>query len=143
LEPDLHERRVGALSGIPFVSDEIWPDTVRRWMAGETSFAPTGAESFDQIRDRVVPVWRRLANEFAGRALAIIAHGVVCKVLLLTLVDGWSVADWKRIGPVPNAAMHELVGAAHSWQVLRLNEIHEAVRLVYAAVSQTLHDPVI
>src|SRR5262249_51225625 len=50
VEPDLHERRVGELSGTPTAGrDGVWPDTLRRWMAGDTGFAPPGAESFDAI----------------------------------------------------------------------------------------------
>src|SRR5262249_21967577 len=79
LEPPLHERRVGALSGPPFgASEGVWPDTLRRWMAGETSFAPPGAESFDDIRARVLPVWERLTHTHRDRCLVVVAHGVVC-----------------------------------------------------------------
>src|ERR1700730_11392814 len=89
IEPELHERRVGALSGTPHSSSEgVWPETVRRWTAGETSYAPDGAESFDDIRGRVLPVWERLMQEHAGRTLVIVAHGIVCKVLLLSLLPG-------------------------------------------------------
>src|SRR5437773_2716437 len=46
-EPDLHERRVGSLSGTPHGGqDGVWPETLRRWVAGETAYAPDGAESF-------------------------------------------------------------------------------------------------
>jgi broad specificity phosphatase PhoE len=121
IEPALHERKVGALAGTP-TKGVVWPDTLQRWMAGDTSFAPAGAESFDAIGDRVLPVWHRLAEEFRDRTLLIVAHGVVCKVLLLTLLPGRSVADWKRLGPVPNLGLSELVQDSDGWQTLRLNE---------------------
>ncbi len=148
LEPALHERRVGELSGTPTGTREgIWPETLRRWLAGDTSYAPTGAESFDQIRDRVLPVWHRLTAECAGQTLVIVAHGVVCKVLLLTLLPGWSAANWLRLGPIHNVAITELISAPLSpkgtgekdrdlvatsaaWQALRLNEVPPAVRAV-------------
>ncbi|MFO0863739.1 MAG: histidine phosphatase family protein [Gemmataceae bacterium] len=42
-EPDLHERRVGFMSGLGFDGGNgIWPETIRRWDAGETSFAHEG-----------------------------------------------------------------------------------------------------
>src|SRR5687767_14217573 len=58
VEPDLHERRVGDLVGAA-VNPElgIWPDTLRRWIDGDTSYSPPGAESFDDMRERVLPVW--------------------------------------------------------------------------------------
>src|SRR4051812_44175786 len=37
LEPELHERRVGALSGTPTHDHGgVWPATLRRWLAGAT-----------------------------------------------------------------------------------------------------------
>lgn len=124
IEPALHERRVGDLSGLPFhARDGLWPDTLRRWMAGDTSFAPDGAESFEDIRTRVMPIWQRLTTTFAERSLVIVAHGVVCKVLLLTLLPGYSVADWQRLGPIRNVAISELVAEGESWQALMLNEL--------------------
>src|SRR5262245_45515654 len=45
VEPALHERRVGGLSGTPTNGDGVWPQTLRRWLAGDTGYAPPGAES--------------------------------------------------------------------------------------------------
>ena len=47
----------------------VWPDTLARWVAGETWYAPAGMESFDQIRDRVLPVWDRVTLENQGKTL--------------------------------------------------------------------------
>jgi 2,3-bisphosphoglycerate-dependent phosphoglycerate mutase len=128
IEPQLHERRVGALSGTPTgAADSDWPDTLRRWMAGETSFAPPGAESYDDIRDRVLPVWDRLTSAYDGRCLIVVAHGVVCKVLFLSLLPGFSPADWQRLGPIRNVALTELEGTHGRWQARQLNELPESV----------------
>jgi broad specificity phosphatase PhoE len=130
-EPQLHERRVGALSGTPFAANgSAWPDTLRRWVAGEASFAPPGAESFDDIRSRVLPVWERITTTHRDRCLVVVAHGVVCKVLFLSLLPGLSVADWSRLGPIHNAALTELEGADGRWQAHRLNVLPEAVAAV-------------
>jgi broad specificity phosphatase PhoE len=127
VEPDLHERRVGAMSGTPTAAgpDGPWPSTLQRWMLGETGYAPPGAESFDDMRRRLLPAWQRVTGEAAGRTLVVVAHGVVCKVLLLSLLPGLGVADWQRLGPIDNVAVHELLrgdepGAA--WQALRVND---------------------
>ena len=133
VEPQLHERRVGSLSGTPFGAREgVWPETLRRWLDGQTSFAPPGAESFDDIRDRVLPVWRRLTRAYDGGCLVIVAHGVVCKVLFLSVLPGLSHADWHRLGPIRNAALTELEETAGRWRAVRLNQLPEAV----AAVSE-------
>src|SRR5262249_6236792 len=87
IEPDLHERRVGELNGQRFDAiAAFWTDVLSRWKNGETSYAPGGGESLDDVRARVVPVFERLAEEFAGQTYVVVAHGNVCKVLLLSSV---------------------------------------------------------
>lgn len=123
MEPELHERRVGALQGTATKQrDGVWPDTLRRWLAGDTAYAPAGAESFDDIRRRVLPVWQRITREHAGQTTVIVAHGIVCRVLLLALLPGYSLTDWPRIG-VDNVALNELLHDGDSWRALRLNEV--------------------
>ncbi len=126
VEPDLHERKVGPMCGTPFSwSEGVWAETYHRWMAGATAYAPEGTESFDAIRDRVLPVWRRLTDEYAGQSLVIVAHGVICKVLLATIGAGFGPADWQKIGSIRNAAIHELHGHGNTWRVIRLNDLPE------------------
>ena len=125
-EPDLHERRVGSMSGMlaQQLPDGPWPTTLRRWVAGETSYAPDGAESFDDIRDRVLPVWHRLTMQHADRTLVVVAHGIVCKVLLLCLLPGLGVADWATLGPIHNVAIHELMREdGKEWHAVRINDL--------------------
>jgi probable phosphoglycerate mutase len=122
IEPLLHERRVGPLSGTPTQkNDGPWPRTLRKWIAGETGYAPEGAESFDDIAARILPVWQRLTEDHAGKTLVIVAHGIVCRVLLLSLLPGYSVADWHRLGPIFNVAITELVHDEGPWQARSVN----------------------
>jgi broad specificity phosphatase PhoE len=128
VEADLHERRVGSLSGTSFQDgDSVWPATLQRWLAGETGYAPDGAESFDAIRARVLPVWNRVTQCFTRQTLVIVCHGVVCKVLLLCLLDGWGPSNWHRLGPIRNVAIHELVREATTWQAIRINDLPEPI----------------
>ena len=123
IEPELHERRVGALSGTPTKQrDGLWPETRRRWLAGDTAYAPPGAESYDDIRRRVLPVWQRVTTENAGQTIVIVAHGIVCRVLLLSLLPGYSIGDLNRIG-IDNVAINELLHEGETWRALRLNEL--------------------
>ena len=124
VEPDLHERRVGALSGTSTLGKEgVWPDTLRRWVAGETGYAPPGAESFDAIRDRVLPVWRRLTCEYEGQTMVMVAHGIVIRVLLLTELPGLGPGEWHKLGPIRNLAINELLWTGAAWEPVRLNEV--------------------
>jgi len=128
IEADLHERRVGTLQGTPTQRREgVWPDTLHRWMAGDTAFAPPGAESFDDIRHRVLPVWQRVTTECAEQTVVLVAHGVVCKVLLFTLLPEHSVGDWNKIGPIHNVAISELQYEAGQWRAVRVNELPSGV----------------
>jgi broad specificity phosphatase PhoE len=127
--PELHERRVGVLSGTPNNDpDGAWPQTMRRWCAGETHYAHEGAESFDAIRARVVPVWERLTREHAGKTVVIVAHGIVCKVLLLSLLAEYTVADWPKLSPVRNVCVSELLQTATGWEAARLLDWPAEVR---------------
>jgi 2,3-bisphosphoglycerate-dependent phosphoglycerate mutase len=133
VEPALHERRVGALAGTPTGgSDGVWPETLSHWLAGDTAYAPAGAESYDDIRGRVIPVWHRLTTPSATGSLVIVAHGLVCKVLLLTLLPEHSVADWHRIGPIANVGITELVRDADDWRAVRVNDVLREVERVMA-----------
>lgn len=114
-EPSLHERRVGVLSGKPFDYEGLWEETRRRWNAGETSYAHAGAESFDAIRDRVLPAWRRIAER--RETVAVVAHGVVVKVLIATLFPEMR---WDAIGAIPNVSVTELAHDGARWSLARL-----------------------
>ena len=118
IEPDLHERRVGKLCGMRYDDREgLWAQTIKRWEAGETGFTTEGAESLDDIRDRVLPIWHRLADRFEGATYAVVAHGAVIKVLLRNLMHGFFAWDAFRY---PNLAITEAVKEQTGWSVVRL-----------------------
>ena len=56
-----------------------------------------------------------------------IAHGVVCKVLLLRLLNGYGPTDWTRVGSVANVAVTELVPDGDGWRAERLLAVPETV----------------
>ena len=114
IEPDLHERRIGALASQVYnASGGPWAETLRRWRAGELHYASEGAESFVQVRDRVLPVWNRLSLSHGGKTYLIVAHGAVIKVLLLSLQFG-SEAMWDDFS-CPNLALNELLLIDGHW----------------------------
>jgi broad specificity phosphatase PhoE len=128
IEPNLHERRVGILQGQPHTPEHpVWTETIARWTSGETHFTTPGAESLDAIRQRVFPVWQKLTSTFAGRKLVIVGHGMVCKVLLLSLLPDWSVNRWRQFGPIPNLSLSELVWDGQVWRAEVLNQVPAVV----------------
>jgi probable phosphoglycerate mutase len=139
IEPLLHERRVGPLSRRPRVeADPIWEATIERWQAGDTAYAYPGMESFDELRDRTVPAFNRIVAAHPGGRVVIIAHGVVCKVLLVSLLHGHSVADWVTIGRIPNLAVSELVPDGSRWRANQLLIVPPPVQAVNALADASL-----
>jgi|SRR5579864_5217551 len=115
VEKDLHERRIGALCGQPY--DAIagpWAETLRRWQAGDLSHATVGAESFVDIRDRVMPVWSLLAETFKGETFVVVTHGAVIRVLLLCLNLGFTF--WGGFS-CPNLSLYELRMRPGHWRL--------------------------
>jgi broad specificity phosphatase PhoE len=136
VEPLLHERRVGSLSGQSrSEGDRNWEETLARWLAGETAFAHPGMESFDDIRARTLPAFQRVVEEHPGGRIVIVCHGVVCKVLLLSLLKGHTAADWVKIGLAKNLAVSELVPDADTWLARHLLMIPPPVGAVNAAFA--------
>jgi probable phosphoglycerate mutase len=134
IEPLWHERRVGAFSQRwgPEV-EQAWQRTLQAWQRGDIDFAVDGMESFASIQQRVLPVWDRVITRHHGKRIVVIVHGVVCKVLLLSILPGYSAADWTRIGKAHNLAVSELIFTEGHWHALRLLEVPEPVRQVDAA----------
>ena len=128
IEAGLHERRVGMLGGLPTSPEHpLWTETLNRWLDGQTSFTTEGAESFDAIRARVLPVWNRLAADFSNQSVIVVAHGIVCRVLLLSVLPGVTVADWKQLGSIRNLAISDLTYDGVIWRATSLNQVPDLV----------------
>ena len=119
---DLHERQVGELGGTSFaLAEGPWVETVRRWSNGEIEFTTPGAESYADLMARLVPAFERAVEPFAGGRVAVIAHGIVCKILLLTLLEGWGPRKWEELGKVSNLAVSEIERNANgNWLAKKL-----------------------
>jgi probable phosphoglycerate mutase len=142
IEPDLHERKVGNMQGTPIQNEfGVWPETLARWVAGETDYAPAGMESFDQIRNRVVPVWNRVTLENKGKSIVIVAHGIVCRVILLSILEGYNAADWQRLGRIANVSISEVIENGRTWRAERIGHVPDEVRKVNEAEEVRTPDP--
>jgi broad specificity phosphatase PhoE len=119
--PELHERRMGRLSGISREEGlGAYAEAKRRWMAGELDHTHEGGESYAAIRDRVVPVFERLAERSAGKRVIVVAHGVVIRVALTTLLDELAPGGFDRIA-IDNVALNELDWDGIRWTAGALN----------------------
>ncbi|MBP3955107.1 histidine phosphatase family protein [Gemmata sp. G18] len=136
-EPLLHERRVGPLTRKPRAeADHIWDETTRHWVGGNTAYSFPGMESFDELRDRTLPAFNRVVAAHPGGRVVIVCHGVVCKVLLLSLLRGYSSANWATIGRVVNLAVSEIVPDGDLWAPRQLLVVPPQVAAINAAFEE-------
>jgi 2,3-bisphosphoglycerate-dependent phosphoglycerate mutase len=121
--PALHERRIGPLSGLS--REEGWSTYAtckERWMAGDLEYTHEGGESFAAISRRVVPIFERLATEHSGDTILVIAHGVVIRVALISLLSGYTPAEFDRIA-IDFASVNDLLFDGETWTARELNRV--------------------
>ena len=126
LEPvaiaELHERKIGPLSGQS--REEGWATyaaTKARWIAGDLDHTHPGGESYADIRRRVVPIFEELAARHRGETIIVVAHGVMIRVVLTTLVVGFQPADFDRIA-IDFASVNDLLFDGSTWTASQLNQ---------------------
>jgi broad specificity phosphatase PhoE len=104
----LHERKMGVLSGLEKgVGWERYAQEKDRWMSGDLDFAHDGAESYAEVRTRALPAIMDLAERSEGRTLVVVAHGVLIRIVLTSLLDDRGPEDFDRIG-IDNGALNDL-----------------------------------
>ncbi|GIW88549.1 MAG: alpha-ribazole phosphatase [Isosphaeraceae bacterium] len=120
--PSLHERRMASLSGRPRSEGwSIYAETRNRWMAGDLDATHPGGESYRAIAARVIPTFLEIAQRHPGAAVVVVAHGVVIRVLLTSLLQDATPADWERFG-IDCAAINALDFDGARWTAWLLNE---------------------
>jgi broad specificity phosphatase PhoE len=116
----LHERRMGPLSGQPReVGLSAYEEAKKRWMAGELDYTHEGGESYADIRRRAVPAFAALAARHPGGTIVVVAHGVVIRVLLTSLLEGYGPEHFAAIA-IPNAGINDLRHEGQRWRAERL-----------------------
>jgi broad specificity phosphatase PhoE len=119
----LHERRIGPLSGMS--REEGWAtysESKARWIAGDLEFSHPGGESYAEIRRRVCPVFEELAARHRGETIVIVAHGVVIRVAVTSLVAGFGPKDFDRIA-IDFASVNDLGFDGAGWTARALNQV--------------------
>jgi broad specificity phosphatase PhoE len=120
LVESLHERRMGPLSGVSREAGlGAYEEAKKRWMAGELDYTHEGGESYTDIRRRAVPAFEALAARHAGRTIVVVAHGVVIRVLLTTLLEGYGPEHFAAIA-IPNAGVNDVRHDGACWRAERL-----------------------
>jgi broad specificity phosphatase PhoE len=131
IEFGLHERKVGALCGVEFsMTEGPWAETVARWSAGDTTFTTPGAESFEDVKSRVLAAWDNVVAAYPNGNILVVAHGVVCKILLLSLLPDWDATGWVKLGRVANLSVTELVADGGKWRAESLLQVPPPVAIL-------------
>ena len=79
----LRERSVGKWEGL--TAEEIkerYPDDYTAWRADLLNFRPPEGECLLDVRDRIIPEYRRIVSSHAGAEIAMLLHGGVNRVIL-------------------------------------------------------------
>ncbi|MDR3634554.1 MAG: histidine phosphatase family protein [Isosphaeraceae bacterium] len=126
LEPSivesLHERRMGPLSGVQREAGlAAYEEAKARWRAGELDYTHEGGESYLEIRERVVPALWEIVERHVGETIIVVAHGVVIRVALTTLLEGYGPEDFDRIG-IANCGVNDLRWDGERWRAEGLNQ---------------------
>lgn len=118
--PALREMSTGRWDGL--TAEEIQrrePGAFSDWMARVGEFPFPEGESVPDLLARAWPAFAAIASEFAGRAVAVVAHGGTNRALLCRVL-GMPLARLLGLGQDYGAL--SLVVGPGPWQLRRLNE---------------------
>ena len=79
----LRERSVGKWEGL--TAEEIqqcWPEEFAAWRADLLNYRPPAGECLLDVRDRIMPEYRRIVGSHPGEEIAMLLHGGVNRVIL-------------------------------------------------------------
>jgi broad specificity phosphatase PhoE len=123
VKPALHERRLGPLSGVSREEGwSIYAQSKARWIGGDLEYSHPGGESYADIRRRVIPVFEEIVANHPGKTIIIVAHGVVIRVILTSLLAGYQPADFDRIA-IDFASINDLGFDGENWTARELNRV--------------------
>lgn len=104
-----HERRVGVLQGTPVSSSaSLFSLTRREWALGNKDHTTEGAESYSQVRNRVLGAMTQLLDlcqNLGAKKPLVVSHGLTLKILLVERLFGGDASRWDELGPIENTSL--------------------------------------
>ena len=79
----LRERSVGAWEGL--TAEEIrerFPEEYRMWRADLLNYRPPGGECLLDVKNRILPAYKRIVDSHPDREIALMLHGGVNRIIL-------------------------------------------------------------
>ncbi len=117
----LRERHFGAFEGLTW--EEIHardPDSATRWKRREPAFPVGGGESLVELQARCVGELTRIAQQHAGRQVAVVAHGGVLDCFYRAAVG--LPLDASRTWVLGNASINRLLFADGQFSLVGWND---------------------
>jgi broad specificity phosphatase PhoE len=126
-DPRLREFDVGERAGLTVPEfAERYPEAYASWKAGHITGSVPGAETSQQVIDRVVPALQEIwAATGRGETTVVVAHGACLKVSLLAFL-GWPAEVADSIRGLDNCGWAVLEADPHGRSV-RLSSYNETV----------------
>jgi broad specificity phosphatase PhoE len=118
----LHECRLGSLSSQG--KDEAgarYAELIGRWAAGDFGFKLEGGESYVEVQARIRGPFQELAGRSSGLTIAIVTHGLVIRVLLTSLLDGYGPSDFERLR-IRTGSLSDLRWDGARWSATALDD---------------------
>ncbi|MGW0231806.1 bifunctional RNase H/acid phosphatase [Actinopolymorpha singaporensis] len=117
VEPGLAETAFGEWDGFTFAEvGQRWPAELQAWLA-DTSVAPPGGESFEQVLIRVRAARDRLIRTYGGKTVVVVTHVTPIKLLTCLALDVPARAAYRM--ELPPAALTEVAWFADGAASLR------------------------
>ena len=102
--PALREYSIGCWENMPWTEwAALDSDALRRFNQLD-EFAPPGGETPEQVRQRMVSAFWRIAQENEGKTVAIVSHGMALRILMGAL-EGLSFAEMRSAPHSDNTAV--------------------------------------
>ena len=81
--PELRERSLGSWEGLTAAEiQERFPAAYAEWRANLLAYRPPGGECLNDVRERILPVFRRLVASHPGQEIGMLLHGGVNRIIL-------------------------------------------------------------
>ena len=117
------KRRLGPLSGVSREEGwSIYAQSKSHWIEGDIEYSHPGGESYADIRRRVIPILEETVASHGGQTVIIVAHGVVIRVILTTLLAGYEPGDFDRVA-IDFASINDLWFDGANWMARELNRL--------------------
>lgn len=119
---DITEVDVGEWEGRSWIDIEREEsDAYGRFIADPGRYGYRGGENLQQVRDRAIPAIERAAQQYCGRAIAIVAHNVVNRCFLSSILHV-PLAKARAVTQ-DNGGINVVRYRAANWKLVTLNHL--------------------